>query len=118
MLAAKVGIAAGRPILRPHAEDVADVVVRLAVIMDTVVVAAEAAVVDAADKEERSERKLVTAMAAATAAGRTHEVVRGRTNTRRDRRITIGNEDMTKRWPRREAQVVEEAIKYFVALVY
>ena len=82
--------------------------------MDTVVVAAEAAVVDAADKEERSERKLVTA----TAAGRTHEVVRGRTNTRRDRRITIGNEDMTKRWPRREAQVVEEAIKYFVALVY
>ena len=113
MLAAKVGIAAGRPILRPHAEDVADVVVRLAVIMDTLVAAAEAAVVDAADKEERSERKLVTAM-----AGRTHEVVRGRTSTRRDRRITIENEGTTKRWPKRGAQVVEEAIKYFVALVY
>ena len=116
MLAAKVGIAAGRQTLRPHAEDVADVVVRFAVIMDTVVVVAEAAVVDVADREERLERKLVTA--AAATAGRTHEVVRGRTNTRRDRRITIGNEDTTKRWPRREAQVVEEAIKYFVALVY
>ena len=113
MLAAKVGIAAGRPILRPHAEDVADVVVRLAVIMDTLVVAAEAAVVDVVDREKRSERKLVTAT-----AGRTHEVVRGRTSTRRDRRITIGNEGTTKRWPRRGAQVVEEAIKYFVALVY
>jgi hypothetical protein len=113
VLAVKVGIAAGRPILRPHAEDVADVVVRLAVIVDTVVAAAEAAVVDAADREERAERKLVTAM-----AGRTHEVVRGRTNTRRDTRITIGNEDTTKRWPRREGQVVEEVIKYFVALVY
>ena len=108
MLAVKVGIAAGRQTLRPHAEDVADVVVRLAVIMDTLVAAAEAAVVDAADKEGRSERKLVTAMAAVATAGRTHEVVRGRTNTKRDRRITIGNEDTTKRWPGREAQVVEE----------
>ena len=110
MLAVKVGIAARRWILSPRADvgraGVADVV-RLAV-MD--MVAAAAAVVGA-DKEEQAEGKRETAMGAATAG--THEVVPGRTKTRRDRGITIGNEDTTKRWPKREGQVVDEVIDIF-----
>ena len=86
-------------------------VVRL-VVMDMVVAAA--AVVDA-DKEERPEGKEETAMGAGTAG--TYEVVPGRTKTRRDRRITIGNEDTTKRWPKREGRVVDEVIKPFVARI-
>jgi len=50
-----------------------------------------------ADKEEQAEGKRETAMGEAKAG--THEVVRGRTKTRRDRPITIGNEDTTKRCP-------------------
>jgi len=75
---------------------VADVV-RLAV-MDMVA----AAVVDAdVDKEERPEGKEETALGAGMAG--THEIVPGRTKTRRDRRITIGNEGTTKRWPKRDS---------------
>jgi len=85
---------------------VADVV-RLAV-MD--MVAAAAAVVGA-DKEEQAEGKQETVMGAAMAG--THEVVRGRTKTRHDRRITIGNGDTTKRWPERQGQVVDEVIEIF-----
>jgi hypothetical protein len=71
------------------------------------------------DKEERPEGKEETAMGAGTAG--THEIVPGRTKTRRDMRITIGNEDTTKRWPKRADRVVEEVIKSFcsnVAQVY
>ena len=80
-------------------------VVRLAV---TDMVAAAAAVVGADKEEEQAEGKQGTATGAATAG--THEVVRGRTKTRRDRRITIGNEDTTKRWPKWEGQVVDEVL--------
>jgi len=108
LLAVKVGIAARRQSLSPHADvgraGVADVV-RLAV---TDMVAAAAAVVGADKEVERAEGKRETATGAATAG--THEVVRGRTKTRRDRRITIGNEDTTKRWPKWEGQVVDEVL--------
>jgi len=110
VLAVKVGIAARRQILSPHADaaraPVADVV-RLAVM---VMVAAAAGVDADADKEERPEGK-ETAMGAGTAG--TYEVVPGRTKTRRDRRITIGNEDTTKRWPKREGRVVDGSIQTF-----
>ena len=111
MLAVKVGIAARRQSLSPRADvgraGVADVVVRHAV-MD--MVAAAAAVVGA-DKEEQAEGKQETVTGAATAG--THEVVPGRTKTRRDTRITIGNEDTTKKWPKWAGQAVDEVIEIF-----
>jgi hypothetical protein len=85
-------------------------VVRLAVMVMAV---AAAAVVDVDKEERQAEGKEETSMGVGMAGG-THGVVLGRTKTKRDRRITIGNEDTTKRWPKREGQVVDEVINIFV----
>jgi hypothetical protein len=52
------------------------------------------------------------------ATGGTHRVGRGRTKTRRDRRITIGNGDTTKRWPRQVDQAVDSNQIKICARIY
>jgi hypothetical protein len=78
-------VAVERQMLSPHEvveEAVVAVVVRIMVAAVVVVMVAD-------------EAQVQVVVGAATAA--MHRVKHGKTNTRRDRRITIGNEGMTKR---------------------
>lgn len=95
-----VGVAAERRILNPHA-DVGRTGVANAVRLAATDLA-EVEVVDV-DEEKLRGQKQEAAVEAATAG--THEVAHGKTKTRRGRGITIGNEDMTKKWPKQEGRV-------------
>jgi hypothetical protein len=89
-------------------------VVRVAVMLTLEVVVVdedEAGPRDRRQEEQREVLVLVLAEVATEMAG-THVVARGRTRTRRDRRIMTGNEDATRNWPRREEdQVVDNKQK-------
>jgi len=112
-----VGVAVGRRMLSLDVDvERAGVegVVRVAV--SIIAGAGAAAVVVAVDEGGQRGPKQEAVVDAAT--GGTHRVGRGRTKTRRDRRITIGNEDTTKRWPRQADQAVDSDQIKICARIY
>jgi len=99
-----VGVAVGRRMLSLDV-DVERAGVEGVVRVAVSIIAGAGAVAVAVDEGGQRGPKQEAVVDAAT--GGTHRVGRGRTKTRRDRRITIGNEDTTKRWPRQVDQAVD-----------
>jgi len=82
------------------------------------IIAGEGAVVVAVVVDEGGQQGPKQEAVVDAATGGTHRVGRGRTKTRRDRRITIGNEDTTKRWPRQVDQAVDSNQIKICARIY